>query len=44
MESGIRLGFIEAGLVFDREIRYSVTPEENFSPKSTIFLRVGFGY
>ena len=44
METGIRQGFVETGLVFDREIRYSTTPAENFSPKSTIFLRFGIGY
>ncbi len=44
MESGSRLGFLEAGLVFDRQIRYVATPSEDFSPKSTIYLRIGFGY
>ncbi len=44
METGVRQGFVETGLVFDREIRYSTTPAENFSPKSTIFLRFGIGY
>jgi hypothetical protein len=44
MESGSRLGFVEAGLVFDREIRYVATPAEDFSPKNTVYLRVGIGY
>jgi hypothetical protein len=44
MESGSRLGFVETGLVFDREIRYVATPGEDFSPKNTVFLRFGIGY
>lgn len=44
METGTRYGFLETGLVFNREIRYSTTPADNFAPKSTIFLRIGFGY
>jgi hypothetical protein len=44
METGLRSGFVETGLVFDREIRYAATPAADFSPRSTVFLRVGLGY
>ena len=41
---GRHIGFIEAGIVFDREVVYQNTPGDNFSPGTTIMLRAGLGY
>ena len=44
MEVGQRIGFIEGGLSFDREVRYVVRPNDTFGPGSTVFFRAGIGY
>jgi hypothetical protein len=41
---GRHIGFIEAGIVFDREVIYKNTPSDNFSPGTTVMLRAGLGY
>jgi len=41
---GRHIGFLEAGIVFDREIIYKNTPVDNFSPGTTLMLRAGLGY
>jgi hypothetical protein len=41
---GRHIGFIEAGIVFDREVIYRNTPGDNFSPGTTVMLRAGLGY
>ena len=41
---GRHIGFLEAGIVFDREIIYKNTPVDNFSPGTTVMLRAGLGY
>jgi len=41
---GRHIGFIEAGIVFDREVIYKNTPGDNFSPGTTVMLRAGLGY
>ena len=41
---GRHIGFVEAGIVFDREVIYKNTPGDNFSPGTTIMLRAGLGY
>lgn len=44
METGQRVGFIEGGVSFDREVRYVVTPQDSIGPGSTVFFRVGVGF
>lgn len=41
---GERIGYIEAGLVFDREVVFRDAPISNFDPGTTIMLRAGIGY
>ena len=41
---GRHIGFVEAGIVFDREVIYKTTPADSFSPGTTVMLRVGLGY
>ena len=38
------IGFIEAGLVIDREVRFRSTPGNDFDPGTTVLLRAGLGY
>ena len=44
LRAGNRNGFLELGIVFDREVIFRRTPSENFSPGSTFMFRAGFGY
>ncbi|MEO2024074.1 MAG: hypothetical protein ABGX05_19780 [Pirellulaceae bacterium] len=44
LAEGRRLGFLELGYVFAREIRYVATPSDSFDVGSTIMLRTGIGY
>ena len=44
LRAGNRNGFLELGIVFDREVIFRRTPIENFSPGSTFMIRAGFGY
>lgn len=41
---GDHIGYIEAGLVFNREVVFRDTPAQNFDPGTTIMLRAGIGY
>ena len=41
---GERMGYLEAGLVFDREVSFRDSPLSNFDPGTTIMLRAGIGY
>ncbi|MBA62945.1 MAG: hypothetical protein CMJ76_11325 [Planctomycetaceae bacterium] len=41
---GEHIGFIEAGLVLDREVVFRDTPLNNFDPGTTVMLRAGLGY
>lgn len=42
--SGRRTGFVEAGWVFGREVKYEENPQDNFEPESTFMVRAGIGY
>ncbi|MEC7566980.1 MAG: hypothetical protein VX738_14960 [Planctomycetota bacterium] len=44
LREGRHIGFIEAGIVFDRKVIYKNNPADNLSPGSTIMLRAGIGY
>lgn len=44
MRDGRRSGFIEVGYVFDRELRYDLTPADNLDLQDTVMVRAGFGY
>ena len=41
---GERIGYVEAGLVFDRKVAFRDSPTTNFEPGTTIILRAGIGY
>ena len=41
---GDRMGYLEAGLVFNREVSFRDSPLSNFDPGTTIMLRAGIGY
>ena len=44
LRQGRHVGFVEAGLVFDREVIYKNSPADDFSPGTTVMLRAGLGY
>lgn len=44
IRSGRRTGFVEAGWVFNREVRYDRNPGDDFNPDSTFIIRAGIGY
>ena len=44
LRAGNRNGFLELGVVFDREVVFRRNPADNFSPGSTFMIRAGFGY
>lgn len=44
LAEGRRLGFVEMGYVFAREIEYLVSPSDSFNMAGTIMLRAGVGY
>jgi hypothetical protein len=44
MAEGRRLGFVEMGYVFAREVEYLVSPADSFNMAGTIMLRAGVGY
>ena len=44
LRQGRHVGFVEAGIVLDREVIYKDTAADNFSPGTTVMLRVGLGY
>ncbi|MGV3484278.1 MAG: hypothetical protein ACO1RT_07660, partial [Planctomycetaceae bacterium] len=41
---GRHTGFVEVGYVFEREVRYKENPQDDFSPGSTVMIRLGLGY
>ncbi len=41
---GEHIGFIEAGLVVNREVVFRNTPQQNFDPGTSIMVRAGLGY
>ena len=44
LRHGEHIGFIEAGLVFNRKVVFRDTPQKNFDPGTTVMLRAGIGY
>ncbi len=44
MREGRRMGFLEIGYVFDRELRYRYAPEDSMDLQDTIMVRAGFGF
>lgn len=44
IRSGRRIGFFEAGYVFERELEYRYSPNDNITNDATFVLRAGFGY
>ena len=44
LRAGRHIGFIEAGIVFNREIVYKNTPGDNFEAGTSVMLRAGIGY
>lgn len=44
LAEGRRIGFVEMGYVFAREVEYLVSPADDFDMPGTIMLRAGFGY
>lgn len=44
LRQGRRLGFIEAGYAFHRELLYRLNPGDNLDLKDAFVLRAGFGY
>ena len=41
---GEHIGFIEAGLVVNREVVFRNTPQQNFDPGTSVMVRAGLGY
>lgn len=44
MRDGRRIGFLEGGYVFDRELYYKARPADNLRLQDTFVIRAGFGY
>lgn len=44
MREGRRVGFLEVGYVFDRELRYKTSPMDNLRLQDTVMVRAGFGF
>ena len=44
IRAGRRLGFVELGYVFRREVKYRYNPSDNFKPRDAIMIRAGIGY
>lgn len=44
IRSGRRTGFVEAGVVFGREVYYDKNSQDNFDPNTTFIIRAGVGY
>jgi hypothetical protein len=44
LRAGQRVGFIEAGYAFNRELIYRIRPQDNLDPSDAFVLRAGFGY
>jgi hypothetical protein len=44
LRTGRRIGFLEAGFVLEREVKYRDSPADNFNADETFMLRVGIGY
>lgn len=44
MREGRRVGFLEVGYVFDRELLYKNSPLDNLDLQDTVMVRAGFGY
>lgn len=44
MREGRRVGFLEVGYVFDRELLYNASPLDNLSLQDTVMIRAGIGY
>ena len=44
MREGRRVGFVEVGYVFDRELLYDATPADNMDLQDTVMIRAGIGY
>ena len=44
IRSGRRTGFVEAGVVFGREVYYDKNRQDNFDPNTTFIIRAGVGY
>ena len=44
LRQGRHVGFIEAGIVFNRDVIYKNSPADNFSPGTAVMLRAGVGY
>ncbi len=44
MRQGRRFGFVEVGYVFDRELRYDLSPADNLDLQDTIMVRAGLGF
>ncbi|MDX1927539.1 MAG: hypothetical protein SFV81_13540 [Pirellulaceae bacterium] len=44
MRDGRRVGFLEVGYVFQRELLYKQSPADNLDLQDSIMVRAGFGY
>lgn len=44
LKEGEHIGFIEVGLVFEREVVFRSTPGSNFDPGTTVMIKAGIGY
>ncbi len=44
MRDGRRIGFVEVGYVFQREIVYKQSPADNLDLQDSVMVRAGFGY
>lgn len=44
LREGRRIGFFEAGYVFERELAYRYAPQDNIDLQNTFVIRAGFGY
>ena len=44
MRDGRRVGFLEAGYVFQRELIFKESPADNFDLQDSIMVRAGIGY
>jgi hypothetical protein len=44
MRDGRRIGFLEVGYVFQREIFYKQSPADNLDLQDSLMIRAGFGY
>ena len=44
MRDGRRVGFLEVGYVFQREILFKESPADNLDLQDSVMIRAGFGY